>query len=68
MYMHLTGQNNRQLEFRDDALETCIENALEKLLESITFKPSKPLNGAYTFSFIKIIDETPEKRVYLKKK
>jgi len=61
MYMHLTGQNNRQLEFRDDALETCIENALEKLLESITFKPSKPLNELLTFSFIKIIDETPEK-------
>ena len=63
MYMHLTGQNDRQLEFRDDPLETSIENALEKLLESITFKPSKPLNELLTFSFIKIRDKSPEQKL-----
>lgn len=68
LYMHITGQNDRQLEFRDDALETAIENALEKLLESITFKPSKPLNELLTFSFIKIRDKSPEQKLSKEKK
>ena len=68
LYMHITGQNDRQLEFRDEAIETCIENGLEKLLESITFKPSKPLNELLTFTFIKIRDQSPERNLSIESK
>ena len=54
IYMQFTGQLEDQYEYRDDALETVVENALADILNANTIKPSKPLNELLAFCVVGI--------------